>query len=402
MWDPFAKSGAAPRFWPPRPSRFWTAVLEPVRRRCLHGWFGITQVDVAGFGDAWRRIAPGDGVLIAPNHSHDSDPHVMLEVGHQVRRRFYFMAAWQVFCGHRGLDGWAMQRIGAFSVDRESYDRHAVKQAVELLTSGRSLVVFPEGEVFHMNDRITPLLEGVAFMALSAQRELEQASAPARVWIVPTAIRYRYVEDISARLEDAVAALEARVLVKPRPAVSLPERIVHLGEVQLTIKDKEVLGQARDHEGDLPTRIAYLVAAALKGLETEHLRKSPAAETIPLRIKALRRHLLQAWIDEKGSPETRRAAREALEDVQLVLRLFSYPGDYITAKPSVERMAETVEKFEEDIYGDSRPKGKRRARVLIGEPIDLKEKLTAGPTRAVTADVTAQLEHAIQRLIDTD
>ena len=65
--------------------------------------------------------------------------------------------------------------MGAFSVDREGCDRRAMRQAGELLTSGRWLVVFPEGEIYHTNERLTPLREGVAFMAITSQRDLEKS-----------------------------------------------------------------------------------------------------------------------------------------------------------------------------------------------------------------------------------
>src|SRR5688500_15448613 len=110
----------------------------------------------------------------------------MLEVGRRAGRQFYIMAAWQLFRARLGLDGRVLQRLGAFSVDREGVDRRAIRQAVELLTHGATLVVFPEGEVYRLNERLTPLLEGVAFMAQSAQRDLEKAAPAAHVWIVPT------------------------------------------------------------------------------------------------------------------------------------------------------------------------------------------------------------------------
>jgi hypothetical protein len=85
-----------------------------------------------------------------------------------------------------------------------------------------------------------------------------------------------------------------------------------------------------------------------------------------------------------------------------VLQLYSYPGDYISEKPSVERMAETIEKFEEDVDGMARPKGQRRARVHFGQPIDLKQALGSGRPRTVAADVTTRLEEAIQQLMKGD
>lgn len=397
MWNAVIDD-AQPDFWPPRPSRFWKAVLAPLRRYYLRRYYGIAEVAVEGVEPLLQRFGPADGVLLAPNHSHDSDPHVMMEVGRRARRPFAFMAAWQIFRTHWGLDGWVLQRMGAFSVDREGCDRRAVRQAVEFLSGGHALVVFPEGEIYHLNDRLTPLLEGVAFMALTAQHELEKAHSEGHVWVVPTAIRYRYLDDVTPKLEAAVARLEERLFWKPRPGSALHERIIQLGEVLLTIKEKEKVGHSCEGEGDLPARIARLTTALLERLETEHLKKTPSAETVPLRVKALRRHLLGVWTDEKADPEARRQARAALDDVQLVLQLYSYPGDYLTEKPSVERMAETVEKFEEDVYGSARPKGRRRARVLLGEPIDLKE-VAAGRARTAAHEVTSRLEEAIQWLM---
>jgi 1-acyl-sn-glycerol-3-phosphate acyltransferase len=400
MWNAVVDN-AQPDFWPPRPSRFWRTALAPLRRYYLRHYYGIVQVAVEGAEALRDRFGPADGVLVAPNHSHDSDPHVMMEVGRRAHRPFAFMAAWQIFRTHWGLDGWVLQRMGAFSVDREGCDRRAIRQAVDFLSGGHALVVFPEGEIYHLNDRLTPLLEGVAFMALTAQRELEKGQSPRRVWVVPAAIRYRYVDDVTPQLTAAVAGLEQRLLWKPRPGSALHERILQLGEVLLTIKEKERLGHVCESDGDLHTRIARLTEALLERLETEHLKKTPSAETVPLRVKALRRHLLAAWADDKAEPAARQQARAALDDVQLVLQLYSYPGDYVSEKPSLERMAETVEKFEEDIYGAARPKGRRRARVRLGEPIDLKE-VAAGRARTAAHDVTARLEEAIQGLMKAE
>jgi 1-acyl-sn-glycerol-3-phosphate acyltransferase len=400
MWNAVV-DGAMPAFWPPRPSRFWAATLSPFRALYLRRYYRVAEVVIAG-ADALQALRPGDGVLIAPNHSHDSDPHVMMEIGRRLGRQLYFMAAWQIFRPHWGIDGWVLQRMGAFSVDREGCDRRAVRQAVELLAGGQFLVVFPEGEIYHLNDRLTPLLEGVAFMALTAQRDLDKAGAGARVWVVPTAIRYRFVEDINPRLEAAVARLEERLFLKPPPGADLPARVLRVGEIVLTLKEKEKLGHSREAEGDLPSRIAFFVNALLERQEKEHLKKSPAGETVALRVKALRRHLLELWADEKTDPAARQRTRAALDDVQLALQLYSYPGNYVAEKPCVERVAETVEKFEEDVYGAARPKGRRRARVVFGKPIDLKEAVGAGRARQAAGDVTDRLEGAIRDLMKTE
>ncbi|HEV3080112.1 MAG TPA: lysophospholipid acyltransferase family protein [Gemmataceae bacterium] len=397
MWNAIIDTQPAD-FWPPRTNRFWRAVLDPWRALFLRHHYRVTEVRAEG--TAWFHdcFAPGDGVLIAPNHSDDSDPLVMMEVGRQCGVPFHFMAAWQLFRPHWGLDGFFLKRMGVFSVDREGIDRRAFHQATELLTAGRRLVVFPEGEVYHLNDRLTPLLDGVAFMALNGQRELNTSRPRGRVWLVPAAIRYRYVEAIGPRLETALTRLENRLRVKSPPGTPLAERVLRYGEHVLAIKEKECFGRCRD-EHDLPRRISRLTTALLERHELTYLGASPAADTVPLRAKALRRRLLGTWTDKAADDETRRRARAALDDVQLAMQAYSYPGDYISESPTVERIAETIEKLEEDILGRSRPKGRRSARVLFGEPIDLSQVAGSGRPRLVAAALTDQLATAIKNLM---
>jgi 1-acyl-sn-glycerol-3-phosphate acyltransferase len=398
MWNVLTE-GAMPAFWPPRPHPFWSFVLEPLRRAILRH-LRIAEVVVEGADDCRRRIAPGDGVLLAPNHSHDADPHVMLQFARSWGQQLYFMAAWQVFRFRWGLDGFLMQRLGAFSVDREGCDRRAVKQAVELLTTGKHLVVFPEGEIYHLNDRLAPLLDGVAFMALTAQRELEKSRPGVRVWMVPAAIRYRHVEDVVPMLQRVLAGMEERFLVKPPPGADLAGRVTRLGEVLLTLKEKETLGRSRDGEGDLPARLAFLGESVLGKLEQEWLAKSPSADTAPLRVKALRRRLLELHEDEATDEAARAKVRAALDQAHLALQLSSYPGNYLRDKPTPERIAETLAQLREDVTNvQHRPLGKRRARVVLGEPIDLKAKMGTGRARTLAGEVTDELEERMRQLL---
>ncbi|HTL28947.1 MAG TPA: lysophospholipid acyltransferase family protein [Tepidisphaeraceae bacterium] len=397
MWNPTTME-SMPGFWPPKPNAAWNVLLEPLRRRYLHGVFGISKVMLNLPTDWNRQIGPNDGVLLAPNHSHDSDPHVMMAVAKQLDRRFYFMAAWQVFIDHHGIDGFVMQRMGAFSVDREGCDRRAMRQAIELLSGGQWLVVFPEGEIYHTNERLTPLREGVAFMTISAQRDLEKEKADRNIWILPAAIRYQYDEDITPKLEAAVSALEQRFVVRPKPGATLPERIIAMGEVLLTIKEKEQLGHSCENDGPLPVRLKNLINRVLGKLESERFGKINEAESIPLRVKTLRRSMIECMFNAESSDEQKKKAHNELADVHLALQLYSYPGDYIATNPTPERMAETLDKFEEDLGGAATMKGKRTAHVTLGEPLDVKRH-TAGRARTASTELTLRLETAITGLM---
>lgn len=102
----------------------------------------------------------------------------------------------------------------------------------------------------------------------------------------------------------------------------------------------------------------------------------------------------------KSDEEQRKFAREALDDVQLVMQLYSYPGDYVLEKPAVERMAETIEKFEEDVFGGVvRPVGERGAKVMIGKLVDVSAE-TGGMRPGIAAgELTGKLEGIIERLM---
>lgn len=397
MWNPISDDAVMADFWAPRPSGVWRKLLTPVRKFYLKQFYAVRDVSIDGL-DRLSVIGKDDGVLLTPNHSHDSDPHVMMEVGKRLDRQLYFMAAWQIFKGHRGIDGFVLQRMGAFSVDREGCDRRAMRQAVDLMTSGRWLVVFPEGEIYHTNERLTPLREGVAFMAGTAQKALDKEASGRKVWIIPTAIRYTYVEDVTPQLESAMTDLEERMKLKSGKGSPLAQRILRFGDAMLTVKEKEHLGKTQD--GDLALRLKTLISAILARHETKWLRKAQSDESVSLRVKSLRQQLLEIWVDETTPPDRRAQAREALDDVQLVMQLYSYPGDYVLENPSVERMAETIEKFEEDVYGGIiRPKGERTARVILGAPLDMSAHVTGVRPRAAATELTAKLEHAIRDLM---
>jgi 1-acyl-sn-glycerol-3-phosphate acyltransferase len=389
-----------PRFWPPKPSRFWDVVLGPLHRRTLRRFHGVAQVEIEGFA-RMSQIDPADGILVCPNHSYTGDGSVMLEFSRRAPRRVYIMAAWHAFRSKLGLMGAILQRMGAFSVDREGCDRRAIKQSTELLTTGKALCIFPEGEIYHLNERLTPLREGVAFIAASAQRELAKSGSKASVWLLPVAIRYHFIDSVMPALTHAMTQLEQRVLLTPKPDAPLHERIIRFGEVALTIKEKDYFG--REGSGDLPTRLSNLSRHVLSRREQTHLGKTNDDDLIPVRVKLLRQHLLESIWESDPHPDRMTEVCQALSDVHLALQLYSYPGDYIAQQPTVERMAETIEKFEEDVYGTyAKPKGRRKATVRIGEPISVRDGMAEGKLRQITARLTERLEEGISRVMNSD
>jgi len=44
-----------------------------------------------------------------------------------------------------------------------------------------------------------------------------------------------------------------------------------------------------------------------------------------------------------------------MDDLFFVIQLYSYPGDYVAERPVIERIAETLDKFEEDVLQATYP-----------------------------------------------
>ncbi len=112
------------------------------------------------------------GAIIAANHTSYLDPPV---VGSAMRRRTYYFAKRELF--EIPLFGSIIRRCYAFPVDRESVDRTAIRNAVEVLRAGELLTLFPEGG----RSPDGSLQEGSAGVAFIAK----QAGVP----IVPCALK---------------------------------------------------------------------------------------------------------------------------------------------------------------------------------------------------------------------
>ena len=163
------------RYFPPKYSRLWASLLLLHNRRVhLPKTQRIADVEVVGHREMLAHVQPGDRLLFLPNHSTHADAAIFLEALSQIGQRCLMMAAYDVFLRGR-VHRFTMQRMGAFAVDRDGSDPKPMKQALETLQRGRfGLIVFPEGNVFLTNDRVTPFMDGAAFIGLQAQKAAAQ------------------------------------------------------------------------------------------------------------------------------------------------------------------------------------------------------------------------------------
>jgi allophanate hydrolase subunit 1 len=83
----------------------------------------------------------------------------------------------------------------------------------------------------------------------------------------------------------------------------------------------------------------------------------------------------------------------------LATQLYSYPGDYLFEHPSVERLAETLDKLEEDALGEVYPTVRAAREVLVqfDDPIELPR---GKENRMSAAELTDRVESCVQRMLD--
>jgi 1-acyl-sn-glycerol-3-phosphate acyltransferase len=106
------------------------------------------------------QIPDDRGVLLCSNHISNMDPPL---VGAATTRTLSFMAKAELF--EVPILGKLVARVNTFPVKRGSSDRQALKTAMEILNSGRTLIMFPEGTRSKTGE-LKKGLAGVGFLAL--------------------------------------------------------------------------------------------------------------------------------------------------------------------------------------------------------------------------------------------
>ncbi len=149
----------APRRPPPRlvpptlPARWFYALARVVLYALARA---LWQVTIEG-----RERVPSSGpFIVAPVHRSNIDTVLMAVV---TRRRLCYLAKDSLW-RWRPL-GWLFSALGGFPVRRGMADREALRRSIQILESGQSLVVFPEG-TRRSGPEVQELFEGAAYLSL--------------------------------------------------------------------------------------------------------------------------------------------------------------------------------------------------------------------------------------------
>ncbi len=359
--------------------------------------------------DVFRAVPQEAGIILAANHADEADFKVCLELSRRAGRRFLFMMNREAFDEGYGVAGWWLQRLGAFSVERGGlHNEDAKRYAIEMVMRGREvLVIFPEGEIYYLNDLVQPFKSGAVDIGIRAVVEARRTRPDWTAYLVPMALKYRYREPIARILDRRTRLMEQR-LNRRIAGLSLQRRLAQIMADLLRRQElSHHLTPTADGLTELGERVQEVRKAILSQTETRYAGAAagPASQTMDRawRLSSYLRDLLA-----HGGPfggEDGEQARTDLASSESVARMGGWQPQYTDEGASQERLAETVIKLEREVYRTKRPRqlGRRDLFLRIGEPIDVGRHVPdyLRDARAVRHSIAEGLRDKIQELLLT-
>lgn len=350
---------------------------------------GVEKYECRNVDRLKRSIEAGHGILLTPNHCRTADPLVLGWLAYETRCLMYAMASWHLF-NSGWFNSWAIRMLGAFSVNREGLDRESIQAAIKIIERGdRPLVVFAEGTTSRTNDLLMELMEGVGFIAKSAARKRAKKSG-GKVVVHPVAIKYFYEGDLQETVIPVLEEIERRLTWKSRSDRSLMMRVRDVGTALLSLKELEYFGEVQ--KGEIHQRQDRLISRLLDPLEERWLGGSKEGGVVP-RIKAIRMQIYPDLARGDLAKEEQDRRWSDLHDTYLAQQVACYPKDYLEAYPSVDRILETVERFEEDLIDHARLHGKLKVVIDVCEAIEVSpEREKKGESDPLMQEIRTRLQ----------
>ncbi len=374
----------------------------------------VARVEIEPADIARLQSLRDQRVVLTPNHPTTTDPALMFELSRRAGMPFNYLCCREAFDAMHGLWGALIQRIGAYSVVRGTIDRDSFRYTRELLSRpAAKLVIFPEGEVYSQNDSLLPFQSGAIQLALWGREEARKTDPNAQIFVLPCALRYRFIGDVRPVLCTKLSALEARLRLSPAQHNNLDiyARMRRVALAVLSAVEAEYHlkpggsgadDAASDAAADLTPRFEAAKEAAL-ARAASLLGETMPRGTMPERMRALLHAAEQEMHDDhsaEGAPPAlarQRADRVRLawRDLQRLSNWIAVYDGYARQSPDQEHIAEVVHRLETEVCGRASVAGMRVASVRVGEPLPLPEIVS----RKELPDLTMKLENQVADLL---
>lgn len=367
-----------------------------------------------------------------------------------IHSHFIYDRGIPLWAGKR--QGWLYSRLGGTPIHRGKVDRIGLRSARNLFANGSlPMAAAPEGATNGHNEIVSPLEPGVAQLGFWCAEDLLKAGRSEQVFILPIGIQYRYVEPPWKALEKLLSQLEAdsgleeetRGKQEATGEENLYQRLYRLGEHllslmeefysrfyhQLTSSNKLSTAAIEDTlESKLPssqefaTRLQALLDTALqvaeqyfgvlpKGNLSDRCRRVEQAGWDYIYREDIKDIDALSPLERGLSSRIAEEANLRMWHMRLVESFVAVTGDYVLAKPTVERFAETTLLMWDmiaRIKGGNpfqRPRlGKQWVQMTVGEPISVSDRwdtyhASRHSGKLAVADLTKDLQTALEAML---
>ena len=394
-------------FKPPRKNRFVNFLAYGMIPLVLRMFFKIEKVEIEEEDLLRLKKLRGERAILTPNHPTNRDAVVMFQLSKFLDERFNFLAARELF-GRQPM-AWFLQRCGVYSVRRGIHDRESFRTTLQLLVQGKhKIVVFPEGLTYYRNDRVMPFQEGVSLFGFWALEELAKKGTLPPLYLVPVAIKYLYLHEMSQVISHALSRLERRLGISLNRQ-SLYEQLRGVGESVLASAEREygVRPKPDDNlneriqgmKGLLVTRIATFLGIRFK-------EEEPLADRIRILINSIDQIVYEEPRGSEYELSLHRHRQDQVKthnkDLSRALRFIATYDGYVQETRSSERFLDVIGQLEREVFGKSRRFGPFKVLLRIGEPINLLEyfDLYLKDRRGVLRTLTTDLENRVQCMLN--
>lgn len=356
----------------------------------------------------------GKRTMICPNHSNRHDPQTMFFFGQAVGECFNYVAAREVFEWDGGMNGWWLQRIGAYSVVRGAPDRESFKTTKRILSEGkRKLVLFPEGEISRQNDTLLPLETGAAQLSFWGLEEVDKQGSEEHVYILPVALKYTYTGDIKPKLSETLGILEEKLSVSRQPDSKLYQRLMAVAEKLISLLESEYDKKPKK-DATLNDRITSLRESILQRM-AGYLNVDLPKSGKPLDAVRVFRNKIDDFVyedetklseyEKKRHEEKTAAIKTFYKDLDRVVNFITIYDGYIKEHMTQERFADVLERLEHEVLGgDPSIKGPRTIHIDVGNAIDLRSYQNEYKTskkialQKITEDLSGQIAGMLEKM----
>lgn len=147
----------------------------------MHLYFGFKV-------EGLKNLPKTKKLIFAGNHTSQIDGVALLSA---YPKRMYFMVADTIFA--LKIRGWCVKKLGYIPVHRGGFNKEGIKNAVQILKSGYSIGIFPEGRIT-LDGQLAEGKEGIALIARLAGADIIPCAIEGayEAWPVPKIFPKRF------------------------------------------------------------------------------------------------------------------------------------------------------------------------------------------------------------------